>query len=576
MIETSRSLGTILLNDLWANHATYKPGELATLHLSVNNTKSVPQYVLVVITVQWLDQTILSYQQQVDLAAGTQELHYPLALPRESFRGYGVDVSLVAEDERVLAQRSIALDVLEDWTQAPRYGFLSDFLPGSDNAEAHVAALARYHVNVVQYYDWMWRHYDLLPREDTFVDGCGRTLSLLAVRKNIAACQQRGMASMGYAAVYGAEPEYALAHPEQMLYDEKGEPYSLEKLFYIMNIHEGNPWREQILTTMAEAVQKVPFDGLHLDQYGFPKENVFGPQPERVAYDLEEDFPSFIDAARAAIRQAAPGTRVIFNAVENWPIKTVAPTSQDATYIEVWPPYTSYLALQKLILAAQRLAPTKQVILAAYMKPLQHATGDDLLKAEAATLLTSATIWASGGFHLLMGEQDGALCHPYYPEYAPLRPEFAAVMRRYYDFVVRYENVLSDLALVTRGEEQPALYVQGQESSLSGEAGKVWTITRSKPGVTTVSLINLLDAKGSDWNEPKPLVQPLHAVQVEIPVTEAIDHIFVASPDQEEGRPQLLPYALVQRDQHTYARVCLSTLHYWSTIVLVTKTTIDK
>jgi dextranase len=54
--------------------------------------------------------------------------------------------------------------------------------------------------------------------------------------------------------------------------------------------------------------------------------------------------------------------------------------------------------------------------------------------------------WA-GGFHLLLGEANGAVCDPQYPKYATLRPEFVPVMRAYYDFTVRYENWLFDLSL---------------------------------------------------------------------------------------------------------------------------------
>src|SRR5258708_21625130 len=99
------------------------------------------------------------------------------------------------------------------------------------------------------------------------------------------------MASLCYAAVYGAEAEYALALPEEMLYDGAGAPYSLEKLFYIMNIHRGNSWRTRILSEMAPAVREGPFDGLHLDQYGFPTEQAFGPPPPSVPSHPPTNFP---------------------------------------------------------------------------------------------------------------------------------------------------------------------------------------------------------------------------------------------------------------------------------------------
>lgn len=567
----------ISLVDLWTDRATYRPGEAATLLLLMQNRKERPVTLLAEVVLSWLDQEIEVSSQRLEVLPGQQQLCLPLKLPAESFRGYGVDVTLFDEDEYPLAQRSTALDVLENWTQAPRYGFLSDFAPENIDAEEVCASLARYHVNLAQFYDWMWRHYRLIPPEEEFFDALQRPVSLRVVRAKVAACRARGIAALGYAAVYGAEPEYALEHPAELLYDAEGKPYSLAELFYIMNIHADNPWRSLILAEMVQAVRKVPFDGLHLDQYGFPKEEAYGPAPQRVPHDLAQDFPAFIDAARQAIREARPRARVIFNAVENWPIETVAPTSQDATYIEVWPPYTNYADLQQLILNAQRLAPEKQVILAAYLTPLKGAQDDEVQLAEAATRLASAAIWACGGFHLLMGERDGALCDPYYPLYARLRPEFASVMRALYNFVVRYENTLSDPRLVTipADEVRQRIEIQGYAVSASGEAGAIWVILRQMPHYSTLSLINLSTVPDAAWNAPKPPAQLLREVPIKLRVSGEIAGIYAASPDHNDGRPCSLAYRLEQRAGSTWLQTTLPVLEYWSMITIKTVETTE-
>ncbi len=563
---------SVTLDDLWVDQAAYRPAEPANMHIALKNWRDTPQHTLLNVRLSWLDELVWEQHQRIEVPAGDHCVTLPLQLPRASFRGYGIDLTLRSDDGHPLGQESTALDVLDDWTQAPRYGFLADFAPASEDAVAAVSTLARYHVNVVQFYDWMWRHYALMPPGDEFVDACGRRLSFQAVQEKLAACRMHGMAALGYAAVYAAEAEYALAHPEEMLYNAAGVPYSLEELFYIMNIHPGNPWRIRILAEMARAVREVPFDGLHLDQYGFPGEQAFGPPPERVPYDLAADFPPFINDARTVIRQARPGSRVIFNAVKNWPIEAVAPTSQDATYIEVWPPYESYYDLQKLILGAHRLAPQKQVILAAYLEPLKGAQGNDLPSAEAATRLASAAIWANGSFHLLMGERNGLLCDPYYPAYATMRPGFARVMRRYYDFVVRYENALSDLRLVTmtKAQAQSMVRIFRVSSSFTAEAGQVWAIVRRMPGLCTISLINLSAAIDTNWNTPKPFPPPLHNLKVEIRVEGGIRSVFAASPDRDMGRPHPLAHHLIQKDGATWVHMSLPRLDYWSMIVVKT------
>jgi len=570
---TATATVPVTIRDVWPDQATYRPREPAAVHVALVNVTGEVWPITLEMRLSWLDGVIATVRGHVVVPPGGATETVALPLPHESFRGYGVDLAVRDERGRLLAEGTTALDVLDDWTQAPHYGFLSDFAPGIHDPAAAVDMLARYHVNVAQFYDWMWRHYTLMPPDDPFADALGRQLSLRVVRDKVRACHARGMAALGYAAVYGAEPEYALEHPGEMLYDAAGEPYSLEKLFYIMNIHRDNPWRTRILAELARAVREAPFDGLHLDQYGFPKDQAFGPRPRATPYDLSQDFPPFIDDARAAVREARADGRVIFNAVGNWPIETVAPTTQDATYIEVWPPYDGYADLQTLILDARHLAPTKQVILAAYLTPLKGASGDNLPPAETATRLASAAIWANGGFHLLMGERNAALCDPYYPAYATMTPAFARVMRRYYDFVVRYENALADPRLVTetgaRGRD--AVRVAGIASSPVAEAGTVWTVARAMLGLHTVSLINLRGATEAAWNTPQPPPPSLYDVEVEVRVTGAVIAVFAASPDGDHLSALPLAAHPVRQDEATWVGVRLPRLDYWSLIVVKTE-----
>src|SRR6266704_2904188 len=147
----------VTLHDLWSDRATYMPGEGASVYLILRNNTAASQAIILDVHLSWLDETIAEHHHQLEVAAGDHELRLPLALPFDSFRGYGIDVNVRDHDGYLLVRRSIAVDVLEHWTQAPRYGFLSDFSPGDQSARTNVAALARYHVNVVQFYDWMWR-----------------------------------------------------------------------------------------------------------------------------------------------------------------------------------------------------------------------------------------------------------------------------------------------------------------------------------------------------------------------------------------------------------------------------------
>jgi dextranase len=98
---------------------------------------------------------------------------------------------------------------------------------------------------------------------------------------------------------------------------------------------------------------------------------------------------------------------VIFNAVGNWPVETVAPADQDAVYIEVWEPYLDFMDLHRLVAGAEKLGGGKPVIIAAYIHPERVAN----------VRLANAIIFASGGYHLELGEPGAMLADAYFPRF---------------------------------------------------------------------------------------------------------------------------------------------------------------
>lgn len=549
------------IRDVAPDKATYRPGEAARITVTLQNGDA-PLRGRLTLALLHIDTLVETQEQSVDLAAhAAADFVFTIIPPPTPLRGYGLDATLYDESGQVVARSSGALDVLERWSQAPRYGFLSDFGPGEQSdVEARADSLLRYHLNVVQFYDWMWRHYKLLPPTDEFTDALGRRLSLGTVRSAISAVQARGGAALAYGAVYGAEPEYADLHPEQRLYDEQGKPISLAELFYIMNISEGSPWVELIVAEFAETVRTLAFDGIHLDQYGFPK-TAFSSAGEPV--DLSHDFPPLIDKARAAVVSERADAGVIFNAVDNWPIETVAPTSQDAVYIEVWPPYDTYNDLRALIREGKRLGGDKQVILAAYLTPFGEATLETVTQAEAAALLSTSVIAASGGFHLLLGEQDGVLCDPYYPKYATLSPDFALTTRQYYDFLVRYEELLIAPDLTDLDNDQLSVTLTGIPTSATAQPGHVWIIQRGDSKHRIVHLINLLDQSDVAWNAPRTTPQPLRTIELQMSDLPPLKQILLLNPEGQ--RPQPLEWT----KQDGVVHVTMPGLQVWGVLICV-------
>ena len=242
-----------------------------------------------------LTTVVVAVEQEVLVSQGVSEHRVPVRVPvadpdvRQSpaassrsatrhaavaARGYHVKVSVaplggplggpldgqVEPAERLTA--ATALLVADHWRHAPRYGFLSEFAPeddaGSTAGAERVKHLAKHHITIVQFYDWMYRHYQLLPPTDTYRDALDRELSLTTVRGRIAACHDHGMAALAYGSVYGPEPEFILQRPDWLLYDSGGAPISLIDLFYITDLRAGSAWREHILREFERAVASLP------------------------------------------------------------------------------------------------------------------------------------------------------------------------------------------------------------------------------------------------------------------------------------------------------------------------------
>jgi dextranase len=419
-----------------------------------------------------------------------------------------------------------AFDVRSHWREAPRYGFLCNFDPATSHTEIQ-DFFRKYHLNVVQFYDWMERHDALVPRSPEFVDPMGRRLCTEGIHSRIRALKEIQAASMGYAAVYASLVDYAEAHPEQGLYDNLGKQYSLIDIFYLMDISSGSTWREHILSEFAK-VAEFGFDGLHLDQYGFPK------APKRrdgSTVRMDEAYPSFIDACREKL---GPDVGLIFNNVSSYPVHSTANTQQDAVYVEVWPPMVRYRHLSDLITRIRLdVRGQKQVILAAYLKPFRQQRDAHPDAVAKSALLVSATIFASGAYHLILGESYGMLTEPYYPDYVPMVPELVAPLRAMYDIVTADGALLSgpdvvDVSWSFVGGINDDVVITGAPISVEPEAGKIWVRVTSTNLGLVIHLVNMLWLTSDEWNfiHDEPF-QPAPPLDVTVEWNHPVESVWV-------------------------------------------------
>lgn len=524
--------------------AFYHPGETVSLTVTAGEGAQVEA------TIRYLSEAVAVLN--VPLDNGKAALTW--TPPEESPRGYGVDVKVTDADGNVLTTASTAFDVLEHWLQAPRYGFFSDFTPQRSSDADTIAWLLRHHINGLQFYDWQYRWEDLLPDGDAFTDGMGRPLSMNTVRQLVDLAHSIGTAAMPYTAIYGASMAFYQQHPDWALFGANGDLFTLGDFIAIVDPTPGSLWNRHLLEEYADVLDHTAFDGIHIDQYGSPK-IAFDAAGNRV--DLAEVFPQFINQTAELVEQKrGDDGAVIFNAVGNWPVETVAPSNQDVVYIEVWSPYNDYADLNRIVANAEQWGGGKPVIIAAYIPPEQVINWR----------LANAMIFGSGGYHLETGEPHAMLQHAYFPNFGTISPADEPYLSRVYDFVVRYENVLSLDTTAAANARVTALDLGDVRTRGIRAKDRVVPIVRAGEGFEAINLVNFVGIDASDWNQPTTVPPtPLDNLRVSIPVEREVRRVWAASPDGADTmEPHELPFTVADG----VLSVTLPRLNYWSMIVL--------
>lgn len=457
------------------------------------------------------------------LAPGQTMAHFP-AQPEG---GYGVE----APGART------AVDVLEDPLERPRYGFVSHYEEGREVAGV-ADNVRRLHLNAVQFYDWMYRHAELLPPADLFQDSLGQTLSLATVKRLAQAVHDAGSLPIGYAAVYAAGREAWPSWREAGLCHADGSPmvFGDDYLWYVDPSNER--WLAHLSGELRAALREVGFAGFHLDQYGAPK---WALRRDGSVVDLASAFPALIDRLAADL----PEAHLIFNNVNDFPTWATASADQDATYIEVWPPHTRLAHAAGLIDRARAFGPDKTPILAAYLSCYQGGEAP----ANLAERLLQATAWSHGGTALLHGEEHAVLTEAYYVDHAELGADSYAATRRSYDFAVRYGDLLFDPSAVditrtvTGGINLEITVSAPVPVATDAEAGSLWVrVVRTVHGLV-IHLIDLSSQTDDRWDSGKLPMAALEGVRVKLQRRSAsAPAVRFASPDDAPAMVALEPH----------------------------------
>ena len=472
-----------------------------------------------------------------------------IRLPRLPAGGYAVE----------WGELRTAIDVRADSRERLRYGFVASFPPGKELTGLS-DTVRRLHLDGVMFYDWAYRHADLMGGGEIYLDPLDQPIALSTVRALVQAVQAAGSRALGYAAVYGVGAREWDSWKHRALLRADGTPWSLGDFLFIVD-PAAPDWLEHFAADLCQSTAALGFDGYHLDQYGYPKRAI---RADGADVDVAASIVTMIEKVRAAL----PEAHLVFNNVNDFPTGLTASAPQDALYVEPWAPQLTLQSLADTVTRGRAAGPGKPFVMAAYQHVYDTAPAAECDRAAA---LTMATLFSHGGTQILAGETDRLLVDPYYVRNHVMEESTRALLKRWYDFLVVHDELLMPAHLheVTHsyaGDYNGDLDVTFANAAISvtAEAGKVWRRIVRDGDRLVVHLINLCGQTDTLWDAPRPPMSAAGEATLRVRgLCGRQPQVYAADPD---GSGRLEPIA-THMDGDRVAAV-LPALNTWQLVVV--------
>ncbi|MFH1879432.1 MAG: glycoside hydrolase family 66 protein, partial [Bacillota bacterium] len=572
----------VVTTEITTDKARYAPGEAVRVTLCLAEGFALPNHCRLTVYAPGGGKT----EEAADAPAiDAHTLQVTWQPPDSDFCGYLLRLTADAADGSEAAFET-AVDVSSSWVRFPRYGYLWDFTKDAD-VECKIAALNRYHINGLQYYDWQYRHHmPLNKNRKKWQDWSARWIYGSVLQRYIAAAKAHNMSNMAYNMIYAANMTYLRdgsgVDPDWRLVKADGEDFTCEMsrtrgdvgVLQFFNILSPD-WQRYIFKKEIEALDAMGFDGWHGDTIGeYGKmttadgQALGADEDGKPVWFVKDGYTIFLNAAKAALEDRF----LTFNPVGAQGIEKVSVSDVDVLYSEFWPweknrwgdAFDTYRALQVEIFDAAKLSGGKSLVLAAYV----NYKASQPTFNEAAVRLLDALAFASGGARIALGNGDNMLSNEYFPGdvnkamTGELRQKTVAM----YDFVTAYQNLL-------RGGLTPAdrTVVLGLvKHSTDGGSDTVWTFAMAGENIETLHFINLIgtDNLWRDEEQMKREPQPQQDIRVRYYTEFDIQLLFWASPDGETLAPQPLEFTVGRDDRGRCVAFTLPALAYWSMVFM--------
>lgn len=412
------------------------------------------------------------------------------------------------------ADETSSLEVIAEPFTRVRYGFISEFSTETDVSD-NIEWAQRLHLSAIQFYDWAWKHEFLVSKDDIYGDPLGAKISKSKIKQLIEAYANAGILAAGYVAVYAVDSDGWKRWEKSGLFNGVGEPYKLGENF-LWIIDPADPaWLGHFLLQLKEA-QEFGFKAFHLDQYGWPK---IAFKQDGTIVNLAERFPLMLEE----IAKVLPKSTLIFNNVNDFPTWSTSNSPQNAIYIEVWEPHSTYKDLSELVAKSRMLNPELPIILSAYLNPFKDlGSQDSINSARAALALAFATISSGGASHLITGGDGRVLHDPYYVRNYTADVDTRGDLENYFNFLVTigdfiYDGTRTDISMTSAfGINEEIVFESEVPMSHDARFGTLWArIFRGSSGLS-IHFINLLDQKDSLWDSGKLSSFPSTRVKINL------------------------------------------------------------
>lgn len=581
--------------DTYTDKAMYDPGDTVKITVNVNN-KSESKIKSLELQAMHLNKKVgdkIVTDCNIEAKAKSTRI-LKWTAPDNDFQGYMLEIVAKDENGTVIDEESVGVDVSSDWRKFPRYGYLCDF---SENAKTYgkVEQLSKYHINVIEYYDWHHLHHQpLAPKEQldsgVYQDWAGRNIYVNTIKNYIKSSKSKNMACMAYDMIYAGTDDFVAGDNNEhknwqvffkddnnrgtgaFCYKMGDSPTGNGTLYFMNPLNKD--WQNYIFNEYKKVFEYFDFDGWHGDTVGDWGDMVTADgQPlgytddGQPIYVIADTYKEFLDAAKAALGDKC----ISFNPVGAKGIIQANKSAVDALYTEFWPwdtdrngnTYDTYNSLVTEVENSMKDSNGKSLAVKSYIN--RNATDGHM--NTPAVMLVNAAVFAAGGNRVELGNGNNILHEEYYPhDGVTMTNDLSSRMRNIYDFAVAYENILRDGQTATDNKVSISDYA----TSTEGESDKIWTYTKKGNGYQMLHLINLLgtDNKWRDEDRTKATPTKVENLKVKYYYSDEVNSLYLASPDKNGGMTESVAFTKGEDSDGKYIEFAVPSLEYWDMLYM--------